>query len=586
MDDEHLDLSAWVAPPAPSSLADRVIARVNTTDEAIAVTRRRRAKRRWWLAGGLAGALAAAAVAVIVIPHGAEPNGESAGSGTAVATKPQQLALAGVVANLDPGADVSWQQSGDAVHVHQRSGAATWRVEAPHMFLDVGAAVASIEASNSTLRVETRMNLTDTRVIGAAAVTSAAVALVTVIVFEGHVKLSGAGQTVVVQPGMTYEVTPGHAPTQHLDDVDRALDRVIELTSGDPTLHAATTKPELVIRLGEKVRVHDPHGSVRIAIDKQCPSDATLMYPTPDTEVTGVGDYSYSYTCNGIDKHGQLKVVQDAGIGVLTAPFENTTWTDHVLVAGTPVPARAQVTIDGVPIATENTKPWSAYITLATPSFVAVRIDGGLDDVDYYIRRGATDTADKTAMTTKTAKSYRVEQFKHGMEWGPLSVGAVDATMQSIEPAMIKCIKKRSDGQMLMFNVQPDGSVDGLTVTIDDGISEACVRNVVRHARFPKAKEQTHVSYSLAPPCDAQALLAAGSEAMARGDHPAALKSYEASLECKYDVHALQLTFMAACRSGNVATARRHWKVMNADMQTHLLQICLSSHITREQLDE
>jgi hypothetical protein len=239
MDDEDLDLSAqlsaWTAPPAPHNLADRVIARVTATDEAIAVvTQRRRTQRRWWLAGGLAAVLAGAAIALVTVPRHAAPSGTSAGSGTAIATWPQQLAFPGAIANLDPGTDVSWQTSGTAIHVQQRSGAATWRVDKPELFLDVGAAVASIEASNATLRVETHMNLTDARLITTAAVTSAAVAFVTVAVYEGHVKLSGAGQTIVVAPGSTYEVRPGQPPIKQIDEVDRALDEVQRTVAGTP----------------------------------------------------------------------------------------------------------------------------------------------------------------------------------------------------------------------------------------------------------------------------------------------------------------------------------------------------------------
>ena len=61
------------------------------------------------------------------------------------------------------------------------------------------------------------MNLTDARLITTAAVTSAAVALATVAVYEGHVKLSSAGQTIVVAPGATYEVQPGKPPRRRAE---------------------------------------------------------------------------------------------------------------------------------------------------------------------------------------------------------------------------------------------------------------------------------------------------------------------------------------------------------------------------------
>ena len=219
MDDDDLDFAAWEAPPAPSGLADRVIARVTATDEVIAgVVQRRRTRRVFWLAGGLVATLAAVAIAAVVVMTRSPEPSRAADHGTTIATLPEHLVLPGAIANLDPGSDISWQSSGDALHVQQRRGSVTWRAD-HHLFLEVGAAVASIEASNATLRVETRMNLSDVRVVGASAVTAAAVALVTVSVYEGQARLSSAGQTVVVQPGTTYQVVPGQPPAPPHDVV-------------------------------------------------------------------------------------------------------------------------------------------------------------------------------------------------------------------------------------------------------------------------------------------------------------------------------------------------------------------------------
>ncbi|HET9990975.1 MAG TPA: hypothetical protein VFQ65_20730 [Kofleriaceae bacterium] len=265
------------------------------------------------------------------------------------------------------------------------------------------------------------MNLTDARLITTAAVTSAAVAFVTVAVYEGHVKLSGAGQTVVVGPGVTFEVGPGQPPKEHRNEIT-------------------------------------------------------------------------------------------------------------MTVGGGPAPV----------------------VTPDAPKHV----------------------------------EFTTETIKHGFKQGPLSGDAIDATMKAIEPSLVNCIKKRSDGQLLHFDTWPDGTVGHLYASIDDPVSNACVVNVVRHARFPKASGGTSIQYSLAPPCDPDKLIDAGNAAVARGAHAAGLKSYEAALDCKYDDHTMELSFMAACGAGNVAAARRHWKTMTGEMQTRFLQICLHNHITQEQLDE
>ena len=56
------------------------------------------------------------------------------------------------------------------------------------------------------------MNLSDVRTMGVTAVTATSVALITVVVYEGHVNVSGAGQTVFVNPGTTMTIEPGRAP--------------------------------------------------------------------------------------------------------------------------------------------------------------------------------------------------------------------------------------------------------------------------------------------------------------------------------------------------------------------------------------
>jgi len=90
----------------------------------------------------------------------------------------------------------------------------------------------------------------------------------------------------------------------------------------------------------------------------------------------------------------------------------------------------------------------------------------------------------------------------------------------------------------------------------------------------------------VAPACNADDLLAAGTAAVARGDHAVAVQSYDQALKCKYDVHTLQLSFMAACRANKVDYARKYWKRMSSDMKSHLLQMCLHEHITQDQLDQ
>ncbi|MEO8845897.1 MAG: hypothetical protein ABI591_28320 [Kofleriaceae bacterium] len=207
MDDDHnslgLDLDAWAPPAVAPNFADRVIARVVATDQAIAVEINRRSTRRWWYGTAIAAILAAAA-AIIVWQMPGQPEPRSAPSGTIVAVRPQRLVLDHATGDLDVGANVTWDHVGGAVTVTQRAGAATWHVDAKqHLTISVGSKTLPetlIDATDATLRVEANMNLADAKSLGATAVTAAA--LITLIVYEGRVKTTSEdGQSVVVAAG-------------------------------------------------------------------------------------------------------------------------------------------------------------------------------------------------------------------------------------------------------------------------------------------------------------------------------------------------------------------------------------------------
>jgi hypothetical protein len=205
---EPFDLSAWEVPPPPADLADAVIERLGGTDVGIAAIAvdEQRAPRRGWI-------IAAAAVAALVLAlgvwsligamHQAAPT-----SGAVVADKARSLSLDTVHADLDAGADVRWRRDGNVLRVEQRAGNVMWRVDTDEkLVIDAGATSASVEATGANLRVEVKMNATDARVIGGVALTAAAVAMVTVVVYEGHVKVGKPNQqTIVVAPGTTYKV--------------------------------------------------------------------------------------------------------------------------------------------------------------------------------------------------------------------------------------------------------------------------------------------------------------------------------------------------------------------------------------------
>ena len=216
-DDLGIDLDAWEAPPPPRGIADAVLARLQGTNVNIAVAPVEPARpvRRWWLLGGglAAAALAASAVAVVMLSE----RPPASGRGDVDAVQPRRLALGPSIAELDGGTHVSWRRDGYQLTARQARGAATWRVGDDDT-LTIDAVLASIEASNASLRVEVQMHPDDDekrermkQTIATSAATAAAVALVTVIVYDGAVQVTHAGKATQVAAGTTYQIR-GDAP--------------------------------------------------------------------------------------------------------------------------------------------------------------------------------------------------------------------------------------------------------------------------------------------------------------------------------------------------------------------------------------
>jgi hypothetical protein len=212
-DDEDLlapyDLSAWEPPPPPAGLVDAVIARAKEPAAAPAIELEREPRRWGWLVAGVA-AVAAVGIAIGVRVLAPAPSGPAAPAhGEVSAEGPRSLSLGSTFATLDPGTTVRWHREGHRIVVEQPRGSATWNVdEGDTLVIDAGAMGASVEAKGARLRVEIEMNLADARVIAVSGVTATVVALVTVVVYEGHVNVTRGGQTVNVVPGSTYEIRP------------------------------------------------------------------------------------------------------------------------------------------------------------------------------------------------------------------------------------------------------------------------------------------------------------------------------------------------------------------------------------------
>jgi TonB family protein len=225
-----VDLDAWQPPAPPDGIADAVLRRMSEAAPASAREVEDRSRWRWWIATSVI-ASAAAGGGLLVSFWLASPEPVIQGHGDVVAARPSHVALGASSAEIDAGTELHWRREHRAVTVQQPRGVATWRVDAADDFvIDPGAVGASIEASGASLRVEVHMQRTSpSKRMATSAV--AAVALVTVTVYNGHVDVASADETVRVEAGAAAELRPGQPPRL----VDLAAP-VIAGAPGDPAI--------------------------------------------------------------------------------------------------------------------------------------------------------------------------------------------------------------------------------------------------------------------------------------------------------------------------------------------------------------
>lgn len=182
-----MNLDAW-EPPDPPDVADAVIARMHaSTPHADEAPRR----RYLW---ALLALPVAAAVATYVATRGSDADTD----GAITADRARHVDLGGASADLEPKTTIRWHRDRTGLRVEQ-IGTATWKTD-DHLRIAAGA--TSIDATAANLRVETQMNRQDAATVATSAITAAAVALVTVTVYNGNVRANNApvaaGATIVV----------------------------------------------------------------------------------------------------------------------------------------------------------------------------------------------------------------------------------------------------------------------------------------------------------------------------------------------------------------------------------------------------
>ena len=513
----EIDFSAWEAPPPPDGLADAVIARMAEPEPLPEPTPRRR-----WVIAASAAAVLAIAGGVWAIVRNREPAPPDRGE--VVADKAQHVELGGVSADLDRGADVRWHRTSHGLVVEQRAGAASWHIgRDEHM--TIGAAVASIEATGdaagASLRVEVPMNLSDAKVIGASAVTAATVAMLTVVVYEGHVKVASSGKTVVVQPGTTYTVQPA-APQPVTVAHDKRTIAVLGLEgwNGDAVPH------ELVNDLRDRAKVGS--GSFQLA-------------PASDKELV---DEKLLHDCEAEAPACMAAIGNDIGA--------------DALIYGSITSQRVgyEVTLKLFDVGHQRVERSSTHLIVASDS-QGPQLAGWA--ARLYNELAGDDTRPDVP-----------------------DEAAVQQILAANADELRACLDRSA---LLGVTITPFGKVATVTVDgtdappcISNEINDLAFPASKQGGTFTRKLQKPGCDVDAL-------IEEGNSYMSTRGDANAALAKYEAAIACKDDERTQRLAFMAACNATNVTKAREHWAKLPEKSRTMMLQMCVRNGITRDQLD-
>jgi len=546
-DDENLlaayDLSVWEAPPPSPGLADAVVARArqpasSTPLETIERMNPRSGRRRWWIAGAMA---AVAAIAILVGVWGVQRTPKD-GQGEVTAQAAQTLAIGPTTAALDPGTFVTWRRDKRRITVSQPRGSAMWNVaDGDSLVIDAGAMVASVEASGASLRVEVEMiKASDARAIGISAATAVAVALVTIVVYEGAVRVRHEGEVVTVAPGSRYEVRS--SPVE---------------PDPDPTLVGAKPSPDPRIKeLEDRIKeleaerdrtttaTCDEVSCVLTNYDGVCCAKFKAQTPPTDAipdfldrTLISAGINTVSTTILACDPEGFTGV---AKVSVKVAPSGAVTSAKTSSTANLPAPlvtciessmrtAKFPRTVNGGSFA----YPFSYKATGAPP----------MPTCDADVLRKKADDHLATGMDAAALAG-----FEASMKCKP------DPTLYR-RMLLAACRSKNQRKAQQYFDKLP-GADQG-------SLMQMCIRNGV----------------SIGSQCDADALRQKGDDALQLGTDDAALKWFEMSMTCKPDPQLNRRIFLAACRAKNAAKAKAYFPKIASKDQTALSQLCIRNGI-------
>jgi tetratricopeptide (TPR) repeat protein len=567
-----IDLSAWEVPPPRADLADSVVARMREVAAVSPVTTTivvPPSRRRWLVAGGLAAVCASIVVIAIIVVAGS--NREDTHGAVAAADRAQHLDLGTTSAELDPGADVRWQRDHTTIHVEQARGTATWKVDSDEQLLiDPGAMGASIEASGASLRVEVQMNHADGRVIAASATTAAIAAIVTVLVYEGHVSVKNGGQTITVAPGSTVEIAPNQPAREPLP-VGVSKIRA-ELDTTRPVLMDCEMSMSQMDWAGARDcaarHVADDPAAARLYLERVNRELELTLLMEEIRNLVAAGRWKEARKLGDATEISSMqhykveRLLADLPCGAadLVASAERDSryglFGDALVKLEKTLTCQPDPAIDMRAIAAAC----EARGEVHAGAYLAKRASSEGISVGEYCTRNAAPSGpatvhaacDPTDAHDKGIADVNLGQYAEALAEFEKAL-ACKSTPDTIRLAYLAaCHTKNAAKARAYFGRLPAIQQRDLQVM--------CLRD--------------GIDVATAPTCDATPLHDRGVEESNRGQYAAALASFEQALRCKPSSDDLRLAYMAACNSKNATKARTYFDQLPHPQQTGLKPIC------------
>jgi hypothetical protein len=244
----------------------------------------------------------------------------------------------------------------------------------------------------------------------------------------------------------------------------------------------------------------------------------------------------------------------------LTSPVDGATWSEQVTVSGR---ALGAVTINGRSIPTTGVDGFETIVERDAGQPITIRVEPLTGGTQFYVKRPAravTVASSPHDVANALASSGELAQAC-GHLGGKVTIDAV------IEAGAMKSVS----------------IADATTPEL-----ARCVNAALAKITLP-AKLHGHFRFTLAVPTDfdfsCDALKEQGLTAESNSQHAEALQAFEAALRCDPKLaRGEQLAFMAACNTGDVASARRHYLQLDDNTRRRFLQLCIRNNITEADL--